>query len=74
MVDNRYDRQTRLKDFGERGQTALANAKVLVVGLGGLGLPAVQYLNAMGIGTLGLMDQDTVELHNLQRQVLYTEN
>ncbi|SHG31379.1 HesA/MoeB/ThiF family protein [Flagellimonas flava] len=74
MADNRYDRQTRLRDFGERGQAALTNAKVLVVGLGGLGLPVVQYLNAMGVGTLGLMDQDTVELHNLQRQVLYSED
>jgi adenylyltransferase/sulfurtransferase len=44
------------------------------VGLGGLGIPVAQYLNAMGVGTLGLADQDIVELHNLQRQVLYTEN
>ncbi|MEX0362268.1 MAG: ThiF family adenylyltransferase, partial [Allomuricauda sp.] len=72
-MDFRYDRQTRLKGFGPNGQHKLAKAKVLVVGLGGLGLPVVQYLNAMGVGTLGLMDQDVVELHNLQRQVLYTE-
>ena len=72
-MDFRYDRQTRLKGFGPDGQDKLAKAKVLVVGLGGLGLPVVQYLNAMGVGTLGLMDQDVVELHNLQRQVLYTE-
>lgn len=69
----RYIRQTQLKDFGPEGQLKLANGKVLVVGLGGLGLPVLQYLNAMGVGTLGLMDQDVVELHNLQRQVLYTE-
>lgn len=72
-MENRYIRQTQLKDFGPEGQQKLASAKVLVVGLGGLGLPALQYLNAMGVGTLGLMDQDVVELHNLQRQTLYTE-
>ncbi len=69
----RYTRQTVLKEFGAEGQAKLARAKVLVVGLGGLGLPVLQYLNAMGVGTLGLMDQDVVELHNLQRQILYTE-
>ncbi|WP_421809395.1 ThiF family adenylyltransferase [Flagellimonas sp.] len=73
-MENRYIRQTQLKDFGPEGQQKLAGSKVLVVGLGGLGLPALQYLNAMGVGTLGLMDQDVVELHNLQRQTLYTEN
>ncbi|MDC6364668.1 MULTISPECIES: HesA/MoeB/ThiF family protein [Flavobacteriaceae] len=73
-MDNRYIRQTQLKDFGPEAQAKLSRSKVLVVGLGGLGLPALQYLNAMGVGTLGLMDQDVVELHNLQRQVLYTEN
>ena len=72
-MDHRYTRQTQLKDFGPGGQQKLASSKVLVVGLGGLGLPVLQYLNAMGVGTLGLMDQDVVELHNLQRQVLYTE-
>jgi adenylyltransferase/sulfurtransferase len=63
-----------LKDFGPEGQKKLSQSKVLVVGLGGLGLPVLQYLNAMGVGTLGLMDQDIIELHNLQRQVLYTEH
>ncbi|MFD2098601.1 ThiF family adenylyltransferase [Flagellimonas iocasae] len=70
---SRYSRQTQLKDFGPEGQQRLSEGKILVVGLGGLGLPALQYLNAMGVGTLGLMDQDVIELHNLQRQVLYTE-
>lgn len=70
---SRYARQTQLKDFGPEGQQKLSQSKVLVVGLGGLGLPVLQYLNAMGVGTLGLLDQDVVELHNLQRQVLYTE-
>ena len=72
-MEPRYLRQTSLKDFGEVGQAKLTEGRVLVVGLGGLGLPVLQYLNAMGVGTLGLMDQDVVELHNLQRQVLYTE-
>ena len=71
---NRYARQTQLKDFGPEGQQKLSQGKVLVVGLGGLGLPVLQYLNAMGVGTLGLLDQDVVELHKLQRQVLYTEH
>ncbi|MEM6894151.1 MAG: HesA/MoeB/ThiF family protein [Bacteroidota bacterium] len=70
---NRYLRQQQLPGFGEVGQQKLAKAKVLVVGLGGLGIPVVQYLNAMGVGTLGLVENDTVALHNLQRQVLYTE-
>ncbi|WP_420322538.1 ThiF family adenylyltransferase [Flagellimonas sp.] len=73
-MESRYIRQTTLKDFGEAGQVKLAKGKVLVVGLGGLGLPVLQYLNAMGVGTLGLMDQDVVEVHNLQRQVLYAEH
>lgn len=72
-MDPRYIRQTGLKSFGIPGQQRLAEAKILVVGLGGLGLPALQYLNAMGVGTLGLMDGDRIELHNLQRQILYGE-
>lgn len=71
---NRYLRQHQLAGFGEEGQQKLTEAKVLVVGLGGLGIPVVQYLNAMGVGKLGLVEKDTVALHNLQRQVLYTEN
>ncbi len=71
---DRYARQTILPDFGLEGQKKLRASKILVVGLGGLGLPVVQYLNAMGVGTLGLVEQDIVEYHNLQRQVLYTES
>ncbi len=70
---SRYIRQTSLPDFGTSGQAKLARGKVLIVGLGGLGVPVAQYLNAMGVGTLGLMDKDTIALHNLQRQVLYSE-
>ncbi|MGB5820580.1 MAG: HesA/MoeB/ThiF family protein [Saonia sp.] len=74
MNTHRYIRQTSLKDFGPEAQQKLTNARVLVVGVGGLGIPALQYLNAMGIGTLGMVEQDIVELTNLQRQVLYGEN
>ncbi|WP_350288448.1 HesA/MoeB/ThiF family protein [uncultured Croceitalea sp.] len=70
----RYIRQTKLLSFGIDNQSKLSANKILIVGLGGLGLPIAQYLNAMGIGTLGLMDQDVVELHNLQRQILYSED
>ncbi len=70
---NRYLRQTSLPDFGESAQRKLKASRVLVVGLGGLGIPVVEYLNAMGVGTLGLVDQDVIALSNLQRQPLYTE-
>ncbi len=73
MKSARYTRQTSLKEFGAASQKKLAEAKVLVVGVGGLGIPVSQYLNAMGIGTLGLVDQDTVNISNLQRQTLYDE-
>jgi adenylyltransferase/sulfurtransferase len=73
MNSSRYIRQTSLKGFGPEAQAKLKASRVVVVGLGGLGIPVVQYLNAMGIGTLGLVEQDVVELTNLQRQVLYTE-
>ncbi|MEX0289608.1 MAG: ThiF family adenylyltransferase, partial [Flavobacteriaceae bacterium] len=73
MKAHRYIRQTSLKEFGAQGQRKLSEAAVLVVGAGGLGLPVLQYLNAMGIGTLGIVEQDTIELSNLQRQPLYSE-
>ena len=72
-ASNRYIRQTSLKDFGLQGQQALAKAKVLVVGAGGLGVPVLQYLNAMGVGTLGIVEEDVVDISNLQRQVIYKE-
>ena len=68
----RYQRQTTLKEFGEIGQKKLSISKVLVIGAGGLGCPALQYLAGAGIGTLGLVDHDTVSLNNLHRQVLYS--
>lgn len=67
----RYSRNLLLKEIGVKGQKKLKNAKVAVVGLGALGSPVVQYLAASGVGTLGLIDKDKVELSNLQRQLLH---
>jgi adenylyltransferase/sulfurtransferase len=68
----RYHRHLILDDFGMERQLLLKKARVLVVGAGGLGSPALLYLGAAGVGTLGIADADTVDLSNLQRQVLYT--
>jgi molybdopterin/thiamine biosynthesis adenylyltransferase len=68
----RYARHLALPEVGETGQEKLLRSKVLVIGAGGLGSPAAFYLAAAGIGTIGLMDGDTVDLSNLQRQILHT--
>ncbi len=69
---DRYQRQLLLKEFGKEGQDKLLKAKVLVVGAGGLGCPALQYLTAAGTGTIGIVDFDMVDITNLHRQILYT--
>lgn len=70
----RYSRHIKLQQIGETGQEKLLNAKVLVVGAGGLGAPILHYLAAAGIGTIGIVDADIISLSNLQRQILYREN
>ncbi|MEO6914302.1 MAG: HesA/MoeB/ThiF family protein, partial [Chitinophagaceae bacterium] len=67
----RYRCQIALPGFGREGQDKLAQAKILIVGMGGLGCPAAQYLVAAGIGTIGLADFDRVSVSNLHRQILY---
>lgn len=69
----RYSRHLLLEPFGEKQQTAILNAKVLVIGVGGLGSPAIQYLAGAGVGELILNDFDQVEMSNLQRQVIHNE-
>ncbi|WP_348822557.1 HesA/MoeB/ThiF family protein [Flavobacterium aestuarii] len=70
----RYNRQMMLPEIGDEGQEKLKNAKVLVIGAGGLGCPILQYLVPAGVGTIGIVDFDKIEIHNLHRQILYTEN
>jgi len=70
----RYSRQIILNEVGIKGQERLLNAKVLIIGAGGLGSPAALYLAAAGVGTIGIVDADEVDLSNLQRQVIHTSN
>ena len=67
----RYSRHIILKEVGAKGQKKLLNAKVLVIGAGGLGAPVAMYLAAAGVGTIGIADADVVDLSNLQRQIIH---
>jgi adenylyltransferase/sulfurtransferase len=69
---SRFNRHYSLPEIGQEGQEKLKNARVLVIGAGGLGSPLLIYLAAAGIGTIGIVDDDVVSVSNLQRQVLYT--
>jgi len=69
---NRYSRHIILSEVGVKGQKKLMDAKVLIVGAGGLGAPAALYLAAAGVGVIGIADADEVDLSNLQRQVIHT--
>tara|TARA_B100000989_G_scaffold150167_1_gene111960 strand:- start:450 stop:1172 length:723 start_codon:yes stop_codon:yes gene_type:complete len=68
----RYSRQIILKDIGINGQKKLKKSKILIVGLGGLGCPAAEYLSRAGVGTIGLIDYDKVSLSNIHRQSIFT--
>ncbi|WP_432222382.1 HesA/MoeB/ThiF family protein [Flavobacterium sp. TMP13] len=70
----RYSRQMNLPEIGDLGQEKLKNAKALVIGAGGLGCPILQYIATAGVGIIGIIDFDTIEIHNLHRQILYTED
>jgi adenylyltransferase/sulfurtransferase len=70
----RYNRQVILPEIGDEGQAKLKKAKVLVIGAGGLGCPVLQYIATAGVGTIGIVDFDIIEIHNLHRQILYIED
>ena len=67
----RYSRHIILQEVGVKGQKKLMNSKVLIIGAGGLGAPAAMYLAAAGVGTIGIVDADEVDLSNLQRQIIH---
>ena len=69
----KFSRQIILKNIGAIGQRKIKDAKVLIIGMGGLGCPAAEFLTRSGIGTLGIVDDDKVALSNIHRQTLYTE-
>ena len=70
----RYSRHIILPEVGGKGQEKIINAKVVIIGAGGLGCPVGYYLTAAGVGTIALIDNDTVEMSNLQRQIAHSVN
>jgi molybdopterin/thiamine biosynthesis adenylyltransferase len=70
----RYSRHIILKEVGVKGQKKLMGGKALIIGAGGLGAPAAMYLAAAGVGTIGIADADTVDLSNLQRQIIHSSS
>ena len=72
-MTERYNRQIMIPEIGEEGQLKIRKAKVLLIGVGGLGSPIATYLTGAGIGKLGIVDDDVVDVTNLHRQVLYSE-
>ena len=70
----RYSRQIILKKIGVLGQKKLLKSSVLIVGVGGLGSPIALYLTALGIGKIGIIDRDNVEISNLSRQIIFSNN
>ena len=69
----KFSRQIILKDIGILGQKKILNSKVLIIGMGGLGCPVAEFLTRSGIGTLGIVDDDIVNVSNIHRQSLYNE-
>ena len=67
----RFSRQIILKDIGSLGQKKIIQSKVLIIGMGGLGCPVAEFLTRAGVGTLGIVDFDNVDLSNIQRKSLY---
>lgn len=74
ITQKRYARQISLRDFGQAGQKILERSKVLIIGAGALGNPVALYLAASGIGSIGICDDDIVDISNLQRQIIFNEN
>ena len=75
MVDmDRYARHISLPDVGIEGQRLINKSRILVIGAGGLGSPVLLYLAAAGVGEIGIIDDDSVDLSNLQRQIIHTES
>ena len=70
----RFSRQIVLKDIGTSGQKKIIQSKVLIIGMGGLGCPVAEFLTRAGVGTLGIIDYDNVDLSNIHRQSLYNVN